>query len=176
MNRKDAGFTLIEAMTVLSIVAMLVTVGLPAFASVMQRLRVTTTLHLLTADIAMARGSAIMQHKQVVVCPRAGDASCSPSSDWSRGWLVFIDADGNRQPDAPADILRATDAPSGTKAQLSLVSSRPFLRYQVDGRSAHSNLTIHLCAAGALAGQVVVNNHGRARTTRPKAPTACPRS
>ncbi|WP_158636491.1 GspH/FimT family pseudopilin [Luteimonas marina] len=173
MNRKDTGFTLIEAMIVLSIAAMLLTVGLPAFASAMQRHRVTATLHLLAADMAMARGSAVVQGKQVVVCPRTESNRCGAASDWGRGWLVFTDADGNRQPDIAADILRSADAP-GRGGRLSVISSRPFLRYQVDGRSAHSNLTVHVCADGQLAGQVVVNNHGRARTSRPKSPAACP--
>ncbi len=174
MNRKDAGFTLIEAMIVLSIIAMTVTVGLPSFASALERNRVTLTLHQLAADMAMARSSAVVRRQQIVLCPRAADGRCSAASDWSRGWLVFADADGNRQPDTAADILRATDAPARGGA-FSVTSSRPFLRYQVDGRSAHSNLTVHVCADGRLAGQVVVNNHGRARTSRPKSAAACPR-
>lgn len=175
MIRKDAGFTLIEALIVMSIIAMICTVGLPSFASALQRNRVTMTLHLLSADMAMARSSAVVKRKQVVVCPRGPGDLCTSSHDWSRGWLVFTDGDGNRQPDAQADILRATDAPARSSS-LFVTSSRPFLRYQVDGRSAHSNLTVHVCSDGALAGQVVVNNHGRARTSRPKSAVPCPRS
>lgn len=173
MNARNTGFTLIEAIIVLSIVAMLVTVGLPVFGATMERHRVAAALHLLTADMAMARTSAVVKRRQVVLCPSTDSTSCSSGSDWSRGWLVFIDADGNRRPDSPADVLRAADAP-GHGRGLSLTSSRPYLRYQVDGRTAHSNLTVHVCVEDALAGQVVVNNHGRARTSRPKSPARCP--
>ncbi|MGJ4729841.1 GspH/FimT family pseudopilin [Luteimonas sp. SDU101] len=172
MRRKDAGFGLLELMVTLSIAALVITIGLPSFSSALARLRVTTTLHLLTADMAMARGSAVVQGKQVVVCPRSGTAGCSQESDWGQGWLVFIDPDGNRRPDSDSDVLRASDPPAHQR--LSIRSTRPFLRYQADGRSAHSNLTVHVCEADALAGQVVVNNHGRVRSARPETPTACP--
>ncbi len=174
MDRKEAGFTLVEALTALAVTALTLTVALPTFNDVVRRNRTTATLHQLSADMAMARTSAIIQRRQVVVCPRAGDRRCSDRADWSEGWLVFTDADGNRQPDAAADVLRITDAPAGA-GRLFLPSSRHFLRYQVDGRSAHSNLTVHVCSSGTLQGQVVVNNHGRARTSRPKRETACPR-
>lgn len=177
MARKAAGFTLIEAMTVLAISALTLTLGLPAFSGALERNRVATTLHQLTADMAMARGTALMRREQVVVCPRvAASSRCAAGSDWSQGWLVFVDADGNRQPDLDSDLLRATDAPAGDRGLLYLPATRPFLRYQVDGRSAHSNLSVNVCARGMLAAKVVVNNHGRVRSERPRKQTACPRA
>jgi type IV fimbrial biogenesis protein FimT len=78
--------------------------------------------------------------------------------------MSFIDSDGNRQPESDADILRASDAPAAKT--LFLPSSRPFLRYQADGRAANSNLTVYLCEDTEYAGMVVVNNLGRVRTER----------
>lgn len=175
MARKAAGFTLIEAMVVLAIAAITLTFGLPAFSDALQRQRVSTTMHLLSADMAMARGTAVMRRSQVVVCPRGAATDCSGAMDWSRGWLVFIDPDGNRQPDADGDILRVSDAPAGGRGLLYLPSSRPYLRYQVDGRSANSNLSVHVCARGIHVGKVVVNNLGRVRSERPRAGMPCPR-
>jgi len=172
MDRQHAGFTLVEALITLATAGLTLTVALPTFSDALERNRTTATLHHLSADMAMARTSAIIQRRQVVVCPKASDQRCSDGADWSAGWLVFTDADGNRQPDSAADVLRITDAPGG--GRLSLGASRAFLRYQVDGRSAHSNLTVHVCSAGLLRGQVVVNNHGRVRSARPKRETPCP--
>lgn len=176
MTRKDAGFTLIEAMTVLAITAIIAAIGFPAFSSVLQRQRVSTTMSLLSSDMAMARSSAVMRHAQVVVCPRDTDSRCTAALDWSRGWLVFADPDGNRQPDADSDILRATDSPAGDSALLYLPSTRPYLRYQVDGRSAHTNLTVYVCAKRRYAGKIVVNNLGRVRTEHSRANSPCPRA
>ena len=175
MNGKDAGFTLIELMATLAILAVTLALGTPSFSSVIQRQRVNTTLHLLSTDIAMARNTALMRRSHVIVCPRTTAGSCASGQDWSRGWMVFNDPDGNRQPDAETDILRVTEAPGG--ALLFLPASRPLLRYQSDGRAANSNLTVYVCKNKQYVGKVVVNNLGRVRSERAGSiESACPRS
>ena len=174
MSRKDRGFTLVEAGIVTAIAAITLALGLPSFNGALERQRVSTTLHLLSADMAMARGTALMRREQVVVCPGTADAGCAADSDWSRGWLVFADADGNRQPDASSDLLRVTDAPASARSGLRAKSTRPFLRYQASGMSAHSNLSVNVCLDGQLRGKVVVNRLGRVRGERPEAGTPCP--
>ena len=171
MTRKDAGLTLIELLTTLTIAAVTLTIGLPAFSGTLERTRVSTTMHRVSADLAMARSTAIMRRAQVVVCPRTADFRCRSDSDWSQGWIVFTDDDGNRQPDGDAHILRVTDPPS--HRSLAIDSTRRFLRYQRDGRSAHSNQTVRVCSGEKLAGTVVVNNLGRVRSTRPGKETSC---
>jgi type IV fimbrial biogenesis protein FimT len=171
MHRKDAGFTLIEALVVLAVVSLLVTIALPAFQGSLLRTRAIGTMHLLSTDLAVARSAAIQRRQAVIACPRATDNRCSEVGDWSGGWVVFMDPDGNRQPDRPGEILRVSQA-SGT---LRLPSSRRFVRYQADGRSAGTNLTIHVCSRHGLLGDVVVNNLGRVRTAKPTRETACPR-
>lgn len=172
MSRKDAGLTLIELLTTLTIAALTLTVGLPAFSGTLERTRVSTAMHQVSADLAMARSTAIMRRAQVVVCPRTANHRCRDDSDWSHGWIVFIDSDGNRQPDEDAHILRVTDPPA--RHSLSIDSTRRFLRYQRDGRSAHSNQTVRVCSGGLLAGTVVVNNLGRVRSARPPTESPCP--
>ena len=172
MTRKDAGLTLIELLTTLTIAAITLTIGLPAFSGTLERTRVATAMHQVSADLAMARSTAIMRRAQVVACPRTLDYRCRNDSDWSHGWIVFTDDDGNRQPDEEADVVRVTD-PSSHRS-LAIDSTRRFLRYQRDGRSAHSNQTVRVCSGEHLAGTVVVNNLGRVRSARAAADTPCP--
>ncbi|MGO1540478.1 MAG: GspH/FimT family pseudopilin [Luteimonas sp.] len=172
MARKDAGLTLIELLTTLAIAAVTLTLGLPVFSDTLERTRVSTTLHRVSADLAMARSTAIMRRAQVVVCPRTANFRCRSDSDWGQGWIVFTDDDGNRQPDDDAHILRVGDPPA--HRSLAIDSTRRFLRYQRDGRSAHSNQTVRVCSGNHLAGTVVVNNLGRVRSARPTRKTACP--
>lgn len=173
MVHNAAGFTLIEAMVVVAITAITLTLGVPTFGDALQRQRISTTMHLLSADMAMARSTALMRRAQVVVCPRTDTAACASGGDWSRGWLVFKDTDGNRRPDADSDLLRTTDAPAGSRDVLELSANRPLLRYQADGRSANTNLTVRICAGGQLRGKVIVNNLGRVRSERTSAGTPC---
>jgi type IV fimbrial biogenesis protein FimT len=172
--RGTRGVTLIELVTTLAIIAILGTFGLTTFADTLARQRVQTALHLISADLAMARNTAIMRRNQVVVCPGDAMLGCRSDADWSRGWIVFTDADGNRQPDADSDLIRVANAPSGAPASTRLASTRNFVRYQRDGRSAGTNLTINVCHKQMLAGQVVVNNLGRVRSARPTRQVACP--
>lgn len=173
MPSRNSGFSLVEAVAALAVVAITTTLALPAMTQALERQRVATTLHLLSADMAMARGTAIMRRSQVVVCPRASPVTCAEDGDWSEGWLVFLDDDRDRLPDTIADLLRSTE-PSTRLAAMQLVSTRPFVRFQGDGRAAHSNLSVHLCARAMLTGSVVVNRLGRVRSERAAPGTGCP--
>lgn len=174
MGRMPRGYTLVEALAILGVAAVGLAVGVPSFAGGLERQRVATAMHHLSADMAMARSMALAQRAQVVVCPGDTITGCRHDHDWSSGWLVFRDGDGNRQPDEPDHILRVTDAPAGRSSALSLASTRPFLRFQENGRSAHSNLSVAVCARGTLRGKVVVNRLGRVRGERSGPATPCP--
>ena len=171
---EHAGFTLIETLTTLAVVAVLLAIGLPNFGDVLTRHQARTAMHLISTDFAMARNSAIMRRSPVVACPRTDDMRCRGDADWSHGWIVFRDPDGNRQPDADSDLLRIAGPPSGAGRGLRLGATRTFVRYQRDGRSAGTNLTVRVCSRGSLDGSVIVNNLGRVRTMRPALPTPCP--
>lgn len=172
MVRRIAGFTLMEEMIVLALIAICLAIGLPAFGGTLNRMRTQTTLHLISADLAMARDAAIMRHEAVVVCPKAAAGGCGTLADWTNGWLAFRDEDGNRQPDAAADVIRSEDPPAGQRA-LRIVSSRSFVRYQRDGRSTNGSLTVDVCHDGKITGQAVVNNLGRVRTTDARTARPC---
>ena len=166
--------TLVELMTSLAILTIVSTFGLTAFVDAIARHRVQTALHLVSADLAMARNTAITRRSQVVACPGDTSMGCRLDADWSHGWIVFHDPDGNRQPDDESEIIRVGSRPSGAPHSIRLTSTRNFVRYQRDGRSAGTNLTINVCRQDTLAGQVVVNNLGRVRSTRPERDQDCP--
>ena len=95
----SAGFTLIELMIVVAIVAVLLLVVAPDFGRFVADSRVTTTKDKLMAAISLARTEAIKRGEPVVVCRAnvAGNDCANNGTDWSDGWLVFadLDDDGN---------------------------------------------------------------------------------
>ena len=169
---RSRGFTLIEAMVVMAITALTLTIGIPSFTGVLERQRVGTALHLLSADFAAARSAAIMSRQQIVVCPGSAADGCRNDRDWNQGWIVFRDTDKNRQPDSDSDLIRAEEA-RRTGDRITIASTRAYLRYQADGRSANTNLSVRICVQGVLKGEVVVNNTGRVRTERPLKAATC---
>lgn len=174
MDGKAAGFTLIEVMFVLAIATIILAIGFPAFESALQRQRTASAMHQLSADMAMARSTALMRRANIVICPRDAGEQCHDGRDWSHGWMMFIDPDGNGGPDKKADILRISNNPGGDA--LYLPASRKFLRYLPDGRSTGTNLSVHICTDGLHLGEVVVNNLGRIRSARPRTEVPCPYS
>ncbi|MCS7100201.1 MAG: GspH/FimT family pseudopilin, partial [Burkholderiaceae bacterium] len=112
------GFTLIEALVVIAIAAILLAVGVPGFSAFIERNRVAAEVNELITDLALARSEALTRRGRVIVCrsaqPTAADATCAAASgDWTSGWIVFADAmDGGasfqRDPaDAREAVIRA---------------------------------------------------------------------
>ncbi|TDK26253.1 prepilin-type N-terminal cleavage/methylation domain-containing protein [Luteimonas aestuarii] len=175
MNRKDAGFTLIEAVVVMAVMVILLTIAVPSMASLLERQRAANAMTSLTTQMAQARMAAITYRKPTILCPSSDGQHCHPGGDWSLGWMLFLDRDNNRRPDPGDDLLRVDLQPRSQHLRLPGTRGRPYLRYLPDGRSAGTNLTINVCnRQGEKLGAVIVNNAGRPRTERPKVPTPCP--
>ncbi len=172
-SRIRAGFTLVEALTVLAITAILLLIGVPAYAGLVESQRASSAMHLLTAHMASARSTAITYRIPTVVCPSDRAGGCRRDGDWSQGWLMFFDADGNRQPDSRQDILRDENAPIHPSLRIVSSAGRTQLRYLPDGRSAGSNLSVRLCREDTLLAQVIVNNTGRIRSETASGSTPC---
>lgn len=167
------GLTMVELAIVIAILAVLTAIALPGFTGLLERQRITTTLHLLSAQFAQARSTAIVRHEVVSVCPSRGDGRCRDDGDWSEGWLLYRDPGRQGQPTAPADILREERRRPHAGLRLSSSEGRPQLRYLPDGRSAGSNLRVRVCLRGRLRGEVVVNNLGRVRSRRADGGESC---
>ena len=176
MDARMRGFTLVEQMLVVAISAVLLVVALPALGPLVERHRAGTAMSTLSTQMQLTRMAAITYRRPAVLCPSHNGSACDGGTDWSIGWLVFLDVDGNQQPDSADQILRVEPG-TAARSGMRLVGTvgRPRLRYLPDGRSAGSNLTVSVCSAeGALLGAVIVNNVGRPRSFRPASPAACP--
>jgi type IV fimbrial biogenesis protein FimT len=86
-----SGFTLVELMITISVAAILVAVGVPSFRYVTTSNRVSSEINGLLGDMQFARAEAIREGQTVTVCASANGATCSGSTNWKTGWLVFSD-------------------------------------------------------------------------------------
>lgn len=146
--------------------------GAPAMDT-LERQELSDTLQSLGADVAYARGAAVTRRTQVVLCPRSADGRCRPNGRWESGWLIFVDRDGDRRPDAAGAPLREVVY---ARRALSIRSTRgrPVLRYGHDGRSPDSGQLLLACRGETLLGEMRIDAAGRVQTNRPKHPSRCP--
>lgn len=87
----SAGFTLTELLVVITIVAILMGLGVPSYKYVTVSNRLSAEVNGLLGDMQLARAEAIKAGSSVTVCSSANGATCSGSTDWSGGWIVFTD-------------------------------------------------------------------------------------
>ena len=173
--QRNRGFTLIELMVTVAITGILAGVAAPSMGGFIEHQRANAATSSLMSHMALARMSAISRNHRAVLCPSRDGLTCEAGTDWSGGWMLFVDEDGNRRPDSSDEILRVDLEPTSRHLRVVSTVGRQQLRYLPDGRSAGSNLTLSICnRKGELLGAVIINNAGRARSTRPGSPTSCP--
>lgn len=92
MRRAIAGFTVIEMMTVISIIGILVAIALPAFGYLAASTKVKAASTELYLTMIRARSEAVKRNRAVAVVATSGDENV-----WQSGWRVI--ADGNNDGD-----------------------------------------------------------------------------
>ncbi|MGQ4661284.1 GspH/FimT family pseudopilin [Lysobacter sp. F6437] len=169
------GFTLLELMVTLAVLAVALGIGFPSLAAAIERTRITNTYHLITASLMAARTAAITRAEPITVCPSHDGRHCRDDQVWEDGWIIFADPLRTGEPADAASVLRRIDALNGDFS-LRSTSGRPRVRYLPSGRAFGSNVSVRLCArkGARLIGKVVVNNAGRARSLRTSQGEPCP--
>lgn len=110
------GFTLVELVVTLAVVAILAAIALPSFASFTARTQIAQLNNGLVGDIALARAEAAKRGGQVALLAKDGD--------WNKGWSILPDANGDGAfDDKDGDALRVREVlPPNFKVQGSKTS------------------------------------------------------
>ena len=98
------GFSMIEMMIVLVIIAAVVTLSAPGFEQVRLSVRLRAAANDMVSSVYQARSEAIKRNGVVQVCKSANvltgsPPTCTTGGGWEQGWIVF-DTDGALDPNA----------------------------------------------------------------------------
>jgi len=92
------GFTLIELMVTIAIVAIMLVVAAPSFRNFIRNSELTSLTNKLLAAINAARSEAMKYGQNALVIPANG------GNDWTQGWIVFVDSNRNNSYDESTDV------------------------------------------------------------------------
>ena len=93
------GFTLLELLVSTAVMAILLTLVVPAFSEAMVSSRLRSVANSFLSHLYLARGEAIKRNGRAVACASATGLSCADSGGWQQGWIVFHDANDNAAAD-----------------------------------------------------------------------------
>ena len=89
-----AGYTLIELLIVVSIVSVLVALSAPGFQDTIEASTTNSQIKVMLTTLNLARSEAIKRGQDVALCASNDGTDCD-EDDWSEGWIVFVDNNGD---------------------------------------------------------------------------------
>ena len=104
-NTKNQGFTLIEALISLLIIAFLSTVAVPSFTRYLAAHRLRAASFSLASALVLGRSAAVKIQGRAVLCKSADHQLCTTSDAWDQGWILFHDHNNDAQRDPGTEPL-----------------------------------------------------------------------
>jgi type IV fimbrial biogenesis protein FimT len=154
------GFTLLELMIAISIGALILGLGIPAFRDYLRNAELTRTANDLLGSLYLARGEAVKRRRNVVLCFTAEPTATAPACTaglTQAGWVVFADADADLTVDATETVLQRHEVPGGEVSFASIPAGNGgYFAYAPSGFGAT------LAAGTPLAGVAICDARGNA--------------
>jgi type IV fimbrial biogenesis protein FimT len=171
---KNGGFTLVEILVVVVILAVLMSVAVPLLSDAVKSMRLTSAVNHVFSSLILTRSEAIKRTSRAAMCKSDTGSSCATAGGWEQGWIVFHDANGNGLLDAEESIIHR-QSPLGGNLKISgnspvanYVSFTPMgtSRYTYGAFQAGTITVCNVSGAKAEARQLVLHSSGRPRIAK----------
>jgi type IV fimbrial biogenesis protein FimT len=165
---RSFGFTLIELIITLSIALILISLGIPSFRMLTVKNLQVSELNNMVHHFHLARSLSISKQAYHILCPSNDGERCSDTIDWSRGYILFEDANRNKSRDQNEPVQAAYQLMNDRNINIESTDGRRYVVYQGDGRPTGTNLTLTFCDPDNRIPPkaVIVNNQGRIRVSK----------
>ena len=171
--RAAAGFTLIELMVTIAILAALLTIGANFFKDAVMNARMIGQANDLMADLNVARSEAVRRNLNAYLCASTNGTTCG-GTNWSTGWIVYVDinSDGT-QNSATEPALKSRDALTGGNTLTAKIGTTDVSQIVFHSSGASSvgggNVVFTMCDSRTTAavGLALAENKGRLVTVSP---------
>jgi type IV fimbrial biogenesis protein FimT len=88
------GFSLIELMVTIAVLAIVLAMAVPAFAALINGNRLVAQANELVASLQLARSEAVRRNAKVVLCRSSDGSSCAGAGVAWSGWIVRVSSSG----------------------------------------------------------------------------------
>lgn len=153
MPNRNQGFSLIELMVTLSLLAIFVSIAIPALGGLADRNRQQALRQALWTAIQTARAAAVLNHETIEICGSDDGTTCN--ADWTSGWLIRSVSAGRT-----LSIMQPPEA-----VGLRWKGLGGSIRFRSTGAAPLSNGTFFQCYESETAWQLKLSRQGRLRLT-----------
>jgi type IV fimbrial biogenesis protein FimT len=173
---RQCGFTVVELMVTLSIVAILVSAAAPGYQDWVATTRLNSHANELVTALHFARSEAVKRNASVSLCKSSDSATCATTGTWAQGWIVFADLGTVGTFDAGTDtVLRTHDKLTGGTTLVGQTAVASVITFRANGSAAQGG-TIDMCSyRQTVAGRDIVITAGTGKPVAvvDAASTAC---
>ncbi len=174
------GLSIVELLVAITIAAILLGAAVPSMRMLVAESQLDATMRRLHASIQLTRTAAVQFRRIATLCPQGGRLDAARrhcGADWSAGYHVFVDRNGDAMLDTDIDTLLLVEPPDdAVRLSWRAFRRRAALQFRADGATHLSNGTFTLCSARVASDsldhvhggvrRLVINVGGRTRTER----------
>jgi type IV fimbrial biogenesis protein FimT len=169
MKKRSQGMTLIELLIAMLVLAILMSIAVPSFREFAADSRTSAVTSDLVTALSLARSEALRRANLVIACASTDLAGCSGANDWSPGWIVFSDPNGNGTVEA-GELLQTwegnqTGITAAANADRAVYTGMGMSRLPPGLPSVTFDIR-HSGCSGPRARQVVMSISGSLQTTK----------
>jgi len=150
MPDKDQGFTVIELLITLALLAIVANTAVPALENFIVRNRQQALMEQVQVVLHNARAEAVLQRRTLEICGSNDGQTCS--ANWSDGWLVRS---------ADNQLLQVTQLSSNDG--LRWQGFQESIRFRDNGTSPTGNGRFYQCHKQTVTWQLILSRQGRLR-------------